>query len=340
MNVVVHPKPLSVATGQALQLDIFVDSASWEGQFDSLEVRRSRLTDGGPYQALTGDGWAPASLPALASAPSPPQTGPSATLAGKTLYLLISERTQLAVTFAGPDPTTFASAATQIAGQSNGLLNSFVLANQLYVQTKQPGAGASLRVVGGDPAPLLGLQVHEPGSLAFGSDARIPLVHGVANYVYTDLNGSRDFFYKTRFFNTLSRTTSDFSLPFQGRFLAGVGLSNLVRATVDVVDARGIGQAGVAVLLFNRFAGTQIGGKTMVGGASNGLTDDNGHFETLLVRGTAVTVAIAGTNLARDVTVPTDPGVQSFDLLDPAYGSNDLFNVQVPNLKYAVRRSI
>lgn len=339
MNVV-SPTPTSIATGQALQLDIFVDSSSWESQFDSLEVWRSRLSDGGPYTALTGDGWAPASLPTPASAPSPPQTGPSAYIAGKTLFLLVGEKTQLAITFAGPDPTTFASAATQIAAQSNGLLTAFVLSGGLYVQTKQPGAGASLRVVGGDPAPLLGLQTHEPGSLAFGVDARIPLVHDVANYVYTDLNGSRDYFYKTRFFNTLSRTTSDFSIPFRGRFLAGVGLANLVRATVDVVDARGLAIAGVPVLLFNRFAGTQIAGKTMIGGANNGLTDDNGHFEILLVRGTQITVAIGGTNIARDLTAPIDPDVQTFDLLDPTYGSNDVFNVQVPDLRYAVRRSL
>jgi hypothetical protein len=117
-------------------------------------------------------------------------------------------------------------------------------------------------------------------------------------------------------------------------------MSGLVRATLDLVDSRGIAIANQSVLLFNRFAGTQIGGKTMIGGANNGLTDKNGHFEMLLVRGTAVTVAIAGTNLARDVQVPTDPTVSSFDLLDPAYGSDDLFSVQVPDLQYAVRRSI
>jgi hypothetical protein len=340
MNVVVSPTPLSIATGQVLQLDIFVDSTSWEGQFDSLEVWRSRLSDGGPYVALTGDGWAPASLPSLAAAPSPAQTGPSAYLVGKTLSLLVGEKTPITITFTGSDPTTFASAATQIAAQSGGLLSSFVLSGVLYVQTKQPGAGSSLRVVGGDTAPLLGLQTQEPGSLAFGVDARVPLVYGVSSYVYTDLNGSRDYFYKTRFFNTLSRTTSDFSIPYRGRSPAGVDLSNLIRATINVVDARGIAVAGTPVLLFDRFAGTQVSGKTVIGGNISGLTDDNGHFETPLLRGTQVTVAVGGTNIARDVSVPTDPAIQTFDLLDPAYGKDDVFNVQVPNLRYAVRRSL
>lgn len=330
----------SIATGQALQLDIFVDATAWEEQFDSLEVWRSRLTSGGPYEELTGDGWAPASLPAPATAPSPSQTGPSAYLVGKTLSLLVGEKTRIDVVFTGSDPTTFASAAAQIAAQSNGLLSAFVLGSGLYIQTRQPGAGATLRVLGGDPAPLLRLDTREPGSVAFGTDARIPLIHGVGKYVYTDTNGDRDYWYRTRLFNTRTRSTSNFSSPFQGRTLANLGSPRLVRAFVDVVDARGIAIAGVPVLLFNRFAGTQVDGKTMVGGANNGLTDDNGHFELLLVRGTEVTCAIGGTDIARDITVPIDPGVEMFNLLDPAYGKNDVFTVRVPDLKYAVRRSL
>lgn len=323
---------------QALQLDIFVDSASWENQFDSLEVWRSPLADG-PYTALTGPAWAPASLPGSASAPSSAQVGTNVILQGLTLTLQVGKVT-IAITFAGPNPVTLQSAAEQIQAASNGLLIAFVLDNQVYIQTMQPGTGASFSIVAGTGAPALGLPFRPPTNMATGVDARIPLVLGNSNYVYTDLSGGPEYFYKTRFFNTLSDTASEFSLPFQGQFLSGLSFPNLVRATLDLVDSRGIAIANQPVLLFNRFNGTQLEGKTMIGGGNNGLTDTNGHYETLLVRGTKVTVGIAGTSLVRDVEVPTDTTVQSFDLLDPTYGSDDLFNVQIPQIQYAVRRSI
>jgi hypothetical protein len=341
VSIVASPPPRSIATRIALQLDIYVDSAAWEGAFDSLEVWRSRNVRGaGPYTALTGEGWARASLPAHAVAPSPSQTGPSLTLSSKVLNLLVGEKTAIAITFTGSDPLTLHTAAGQIITQGNGLLASFVLDGQLYIQTTQPGSSAILRVVGGSAAPLLGLSIIEPGSLSFGVDARIPLVHNVQNYLLTDVNGSRDYWYKTRFFDSSSDTSSEFSIPFQGRLVSDIGPQNVIRATVDLVATNGAPAVGQAVLLFNRFDGTRVSGKTVVGGTMNVLTDENGHAEFILVRGSKVTVALAGTSLVRDVTVPTDALVQSFDLFDPALGSNDLFDVQVPNIEFASRRSL
>jgi hypothetical protein len=337
-----HHRQPPLITATALELDIYVSSASWEGYFNSIEIWRSRVTQGGPYDALTGPNWSPASLPSGAPTmpPSPAQTGPSTALVGKSIMFLINGTTPLTVTFTGTDPTSFGTAATQINAQSDDLLFAFVVNNILVVQTKAPGAGVYLQVVGGDAAPLLGLQTREPGNTAFGMDARIPLVHTVQNYVYTDVNGSPDFWYKTRFYNSVSNVASDYSLPFKGRSLTSVGSQNLVLAYVNLVDMQGNGKQNQSILLFNRFAGTQVDGSTVVGDPINRLTDGNGYAEFLIVRGTKFTVAVSGTDLVRDITAPTDPTVQSFDLLDPAYGSNDLFNVQVPKIDYAVRRSL
>jgi hypothetical protein len=60
----------------------------------------------------------------------------------------------------------------------------------------------------------------------------------------------------------------------------------------------------------------------------------------MLVRGTKITVAIAGTDIVRDIDVPTDAAVSSFNLLDPTKGTNDAFKVQVPVFEYAARRSL
>lgn len=336
------PPPQSLVTHHATRLDILVESSQWFGKYDSIEVWRSRATHGGPYEMLTGPSWAPPSLPlgAPTQPPSSPQTGPSATLVGKTVIFLIDGKTSLTVTFTGSDPTTFGTAATQINTQTTNQIFAFVINNQLIVQTTQAGAYSTLQVTGGTAAPLLGLLVQEPGNTAFGTDANIPLIDGQETYRYTDLNGGRMFWYRTRFYNSSTQVTSDYSIPFRGRETGDVSYRNLVRATIDVVDMLGVGKMNQSILLFNRFTGTQVEGKTVIGDPLNRLTDARGHAEFFVVRGTEFTVAVAGTDLVRDVTAPTDPAVLSFDLLDPKYGSNDLFDVKVPHIPYAVRRSL
>lgn len=331
----------SIATKQALQFDIAVESVDWENRFDSMEIWRSRASVGGPYDVLTGDTWASARLPMGAdNPPSPPQTGPSLPLTTKKLNLLIDELKKVTVTFTGPDPVSLASAATQIQSQSVGLVTAYVLGSQLVIQTTTPGTGAVLRVVGGDAAPLFGFATTEPGNLSFGLDARVQLVHGVSKYIFTDQNGSVSFFYKTRFFNSATHESSEYSLPFQGSGILTIDPSNVIRGTVDLVDIAGVSIANQPVLLYNRFEGHLVEGKVIVGGGVNGLTDANGHIEFLLVRGSKISVAIGGTNLVRDVVVPTDPSLSSFNLLDPQFGTDDVFNVQVPNIDYAVRRAL
>jgi hypothetical protein len=324
-----------MTTGQALQLDIFVEAEAWEGKFDSLEIGRSRSTALGPYELLTSDTWAPASLP---DSPSP--VGLSAPIAGKLLSLLVNEQTPIQVTFSGPDPVSLSSAASQLEAGSSGLLHSFEKDGTFYIETTQAGSGASLRVVGGDAAAILKLPLTEPESLVYGKDARIPLVHGSVNYTFTDPNGDRAYYYKTRFFNSRTKTYSEYSFPFQGSSVAGVDLPHLVRATLKLVDMRGNAAAGQSILIYNRFRGDRVDGSTVAGSPLHLLTDDDGFVETMLVRGTNITMAVAGTTLVRDLKVPTDQNVKSFDMLDPAFGTDDVFKVQVPNLNYAVRRTL
>ena len=333
--------PTTLATEQDLQLDLFLDGSAWEGLFDSLEIWRSRGTAQGPYEPLTGAGWQPALLPRGGPPPpASPQTGPSATLVGKSLTLLVNEAVPLTVLFSGTDPLTYAQAAAQIRAQGQQRLQAYVNGNLLVVQTAQSGSVAILRITGGDAAPTLGLTNLEPGSLAFGLDARVPLRPGITDYRFTDHNGDASYFYKTRFFNQLTQTASDFSLPFSGALVSVLRPADLVRATVDLVDATGVALANRAVLLAPRALGTQLEGKTLVDGSRQVLTDAQGHAEFRLVRGQAFTIAIAGTDLVRDFTAPVDPTVLTFDMLDPSLGTNDVFNVQVPALNFATRRSL
>jgi hypothetical protein len=332
---------VSELTNERFQLDFFVPEGSWEGNFDRLEVWRSRGTDQGPYEQLHDAGAVPARLPVGAGPPpSPSQTGPSIPLNGLLLQLLLDGKVPLTTTFSGSDPFTFAQAASQIQAQSQGLLTAYVLGPLLVVSTVEVGVKTSLACVGGDAAPLLGLPAAGAGSLAFGRDARIVLVRGQEEYGFVDPNGSPDFFYQARFFSSANSTVSQFSRPFQGTPTVGLSTASLCRCYVDLVDLTGNVLPNQEVLVYNRFSGLQAEGKVVTGGSLKLLTDASGHAEALLARGADVTVSIPGTALSRDVTVPTDPTVESVNLLATTTGQNDLFDVQVPNIPFAVRRTL
>lgn len=239
------------------------------------------------------------------------------------------------------DPIHYSLAASQIQAQSQGLLRSYVdSSGELVVQTVEPGTGAALRVVGGDTAPLLGLPTQEPDSLVYGHDARVPLIHGQQLYTFIDLQGSAENYYKTRFRNTQTESLSEFSAPFSVKTTIGVSPARLIRGVLDLVDMAGIPLANRQVLIKSNYAGEMVEGMNLAGTSQGKLTDARGHVEFMLVRGVSITVAIHGTNLVRDITVPTDSALVSFNLLDPKIGTDDVFRVQVPELDYAVRRSL
>lgn len=327
---------------ELVQLSIFVDPDSWVGQFDSLELWRARLSEAGPYEPLMGDSWRPARIPDVeGSAPNPPQAGPSTSIVGLTLSLLINEETPVEVTFSGTNPLTFAQAAAQIQDAAPTLLRAFVLDGRMVLETVEAGSGSILRVVGGNAAPLLGLPTAEPEALAFGLDARIPLNPAVTNYTYADKHSSSEYFYKARFYNATHRTVSQFGAPFTGQGVAGVSGSSLVLGFADFIDTNGNARKNVEVLLYARTDGKLVEGRVLVPAeATRLLSDENGRVEMNLVRGTRVTVAVGGTDLVRDIDVPVDQAITSFNLLDPTKGTNDLFKVQIPNIDYAARRSL
>jgi len=327
--------------GVELQLDLNVRGPQWEGIFDSLEVWRSRDKDTGPYEALTSDTWARARIPrGSPEAPITPVSGPSANVNGLELLLRVNEETDITVTFATANPLTYGQAAGEITAQGQGLVRSYVVGNILVVETLEVGNGALLRVVGGDAAPLLGLPTAEPLSFAFGREARSQLVVGKETYPFVDKHGDESYFYKTRFYNARTNTAGAFGLPFNSKSAASLSASSLVVATVDLVDSRGVALANRAVLLRPQFRGVPVDGKTVVDGDIQRLTDSDGHVEFVLVRGQVFTVAIAGTDVVRDFTAPTDASVTSFNMLDPSLSSDDVFNVQKPDLRFAARRSI
>lgn len=322
---------LSVTTGEILKIDIRVEDSQWVDNFDKLEVHRSRSGESGPYEELTGPVWKGATL-AFKTQPY--------YVVGKVLSLLLNEAAELDVTFTGVDPLSAASIATQIQTQSLGALSAAVVGTEIVVTTMQPGAGASIRVLSSDAAGLFALDTVEPGCVTFGQNARIPLISGQGLYSFQDPNGSKEFSYRTRFRNQATNSVGEYSLVFAGMSITNLDPTDLILGTVDLTDLEGRPLQNVHVLVYSRVNTTLVNGKAIIGGSSDRLTDADGHVEFNLVRGSEVTVGIAGTSIARNVTVPTDVALTTFNLLDPSVGGQDVFQVQVPEYEYAVRRTL
>jgi hypothetical protein len=347
----------SLVTAERIQLDIVIEKEDFSGKFDQLEVWRSRSTADGPYEELTAPTYIEARIPKTSpDPPTPAVTGPLVNIVDKILELRIDEghvdTKDISVTFVGVDPLTFAEVATQITGAGLARLFSYVDEDgKLVVQTTETGTGAVLRVLGGEEnpptipgteaAPLLELPTEEPQSLAFGRDARLTLVETIEVYTFVDKSGSPDFFYRTRFRNSFTGSVSEFSIPFSAELAIGAALDNVVTGQLDLIGPDGKPTTSREVRIFSAFDGTIVDGRIVAERSLVKSTDKNGHVEFVLVRGMKATVAIIGTDLIKEIVVPTDPDVTLFNLFDDQFSTqDDYFKVVVPDVPFAERRSL
>ncbi len=330
------------ATTERIELHVLLKLSDFKGVYDQLEVWRSTDHEAGPYEELTAEAWSFPRLPkGAANAPSSPVTGAPVITVGKTLELLLDEEDELVVTFTGSDPLTFSDAAGQIEAQSAGRVRGYVLGTgELVLERVLAGASAALRVVGGSAAALLGLPTIEPGSLAFGKEARIALSPSVVKYSFIDLFGSKDYFYKTRFRNRSSGATSEFSSAFGSTHRLGLSADNIVLGTAYVIDQQGRPQRNVLVSVYH--AGAQlVDGKLIAETRQDRFTNEEGYVDFSLIRGMNLSVSVANTNIARSIKVPTDPLLSTFSLFDPAVATEpDAFKVMVPDIITAEKRTL
>lgn len=326
------------STGEVIDLNIMVTDQDRAG-YNRMEVWRSRVGPGGPYEELTAMESLPARFPREAPGlPLASFSGPSAMLSGKTLEFLVNARDEVLVTFTGIDPLTFGAAALQINAQGRHLVTAYVTSTgKLVVQTTAVGLGASLLVLPGDGASLLGLS-DQPSQ---GRDAWLNLVEGQALYLFEDPFGSAGYYYKMRFRNDVTNVVSEFSLPHSVGTRVGLPTLHLITGIAQLVHADGRPLINQEVHLHFEFTGTLIEGAVVAGTDNSKLTDIDGNVQFVLLRGQKLTVSVPGTSLYRSITVPVDPLRQTFNLFDPDISDgNDVFKVQVPKIVVAERRSL
>jgi hypothetical protein len=241
------------------------------------------------------------------------------------------------ITF-GSDPVTTVAAVTALILQGSPYLTAYADATgQIVVTTVQQGSAAILECLGGDAAPYLGFESSGPLSLATGRNPRIPLASAVERYSFEDPYSSPTYVYKTRFSSSQTGVTSAFSDPIPGAGVAAVPGELLAVGFVRLINSAGRPLQGQLVTVHHDFLGLTAEEYTVSGAEQRKRTDATGLVEFALLRGLTVHVGIENTNLARKVVVPSNQAVVRFDLLDGAYGEDDLFTVRRQNLPYAIR---
>lgn len=167
-----------------------------------------------------------------------------------------------------------------------------------------------------------------------GLDARISLSPGVYLYTYFDVAGSLDFRYKWRFSNDGSLPISSFS----ERGFAQSGRVPDIATAVAItrfIDAEGRpypGRVIAAPVGGDQVAGFLVGGNV----AKTYVADENGLLQIQLVQGARMRIAIEGTDIIKEITVPA---LAAFDLLQEMGAAPDQFTVQTTE-PFLTRRSL
>lgn len=329
---------------ELVQLHICVQDEDWLGTFDTIEVERSRGLSTGPFEPLTATTWKSARVPEDGgNEPATPAVSGTYDVVGDELILRVNEVDEYTVTFLDPGPgvLTLHEAAAQITSDLPQIVRAWVDEDShLVLETYEPGTGASLRVVGGDAAPKLGLPTTEPDSLAYGKAAKIALQPGKERYSFTDIRGSTEYFYRTRFHGSSSNVASEYSQPQPSTQSLGLGTEHLVCGQVRLVRLDGQPLCGVNVRVFSQNKLVEVDSHLVTGRQLQTVSNADGIAAFTLVRGMEVTVAIDGTSLVRDITVPEDVDEGVFNLLDPSLGPDDYFQVRHPDIEYAQKRSL
>ncbi len=295
--------------------------------FDKIQMQRSKLG------SLYADAQFITSELLVAPVITGTTTGPYADLSGEELRVRVDGGTAQSVTFLSADPISTAFAVEEINEGTTGLVAADDGTGKLQLTGNLVGTGGTIEITGGGAAVELGLSqvaVH-------GTDQRISLVADVNDYAYVDLSGELAYWYRYRYYDETLETYDDWSDWVQGSTGAAISADDLIVGKIMAADIDGTALSGLRVNLTNVYSPLISDSYFLAGRTKQIETDATGMAETDLIKGMLLDVVIEGTSIIRRITVPTT-GVE-FDLLDPDLVEDDPFNIQVPDLPSAVRRS-
>lgn len=293
--------------------------------FDTIRVWRSEVDDTGPYALTTADAAAAAEITGTGSAPF--------TLNGLTLKVKADSGSEQEVTFATANPVYIDSVVDEINDQTTDLTAS-ASGSQLVLTSDTTGTASILEITGGTGLTELGLSVETVNGL----DAHITLSAGQTRYEYDDQSGDADYWYKTQYYNTGSGGISSLSSAVQGSVGSVLTSASLITGQIRLANLSGQPYAEQKVV-FHHVMVPPIVVETygILGRTVEAETNSAGYAEVTLVQGAVVDVVLVDTGLVRRITVPST-GTE-FDVMAAVAAADDLFQLQVPSIPAAVRRS-
>ncbi len=318
---------MATITNQLLTIhELVLDPVIALASFTHVRWFRSPSGPDGPWESLSAA--APQAATLIGDALEPHA------LNGKTLSLRVNG-VDVDIVFAGADPYTTAAVIADILAQTALLVPVDDGDSRLRLSTVLTGSGASIEVVASEGAIALGLQA---GEAAVGVDADDALVLTQHEYLHTDQNGSRDFWYRTQLVNNTTLAVGEYSAPFPGSQVPVIAYDLTISAYVQLIDLRGRPIEGRRVVVANVFLPNTMGNYNMFRHSDSFLTDETGYGEIRLVRGSTLDVHVEGTSYTRRITLPDAQNPADIvNLLDPTLSSEDEFGIQEPYIDFAIR---
>lgn len=292
--------------------------------FDKMQMWRSEAGILGTYFEITAAVATPATLLGT-------QTSPF-TLNGKTLKLEVNQGSEQSITIVSADPIGIDDLVDFLNTELVGAIASEDV-GALRLTTIASGTASVLEITGGTALTDLGFTV---GQIDNGEDQRITLSPSSTLYEYDDQSGDPDNYYKVRYYNSATGAFSSFSDPVKGDIGSIVPPTDLVKAYGTFAKLDGKPQVGTAVIFYNVYMPPlYVGDIGIIGREVRVETDQAGYLETMLVKGSIVDVIISGTGIIRRIRVPTS----DFNIMAAVAAADDNFQIQVPDIPAAVRRS-
>lgn len=292
--------------------------------YDQMQVWRSEDGKDGTYFEITGAADASATLVGS-------ETGPFV-LNDLTIKYELDGGDEETYTFVSTDPIAIADVVSQLNTELSGLTASDE-AGALRLTSDTLGTASILEITGGTALDELGFSV---GDKDYGEDARVDLLAGTVDYEFEDQSGDPDYYYKVRYYNTGTLVVSGFGEPIKGDIGSLLAPTDLVKGFGTLAGLDGKPVVGRLIVFYNVFMPPLLVGDIgIVGREVSVETDEAGYFEMMLVKGATVDVVITGTGITRQITVPTT----DFNVLGAVATADDNFQIQIPDIPAAVRRS-
>lgn len=292
------------------------DPTAVEALFDSIEVWRS-TTELGTYLDITANDSSAADLVGTVAGPW--------ILNGKTLTILLNGADPKLVTFAGIDPIPLIDVLAQINAVIPGLaLQVLTNTGKIHLLSTIFGNQSAVQVSGTAAIPL-GLST----SKVNGKSARLLISENTEDYSYRDYDGDITFWYKTRFFSTITGAVSNFSSVRQAGPGAGIPQSATVVGKIALASLDG------SPIIGRRIIFVPTGPQVVSDGSGNNygvlpsvdritaVTDLNGRAAITLVKNQRLKVFLEGTTFQREFVVPTT----DFDILTVASAQPDPLSI-------------